>query len=70
MYFSSFNELLTMDGHGGYVWVAYLATLAVLVLNFIAVRVSTKSQQRALRWRHEAQSLNGELTQKPSEHHL
>ncbi len=30
MYFDSFDALLTMDGHGAYVWTAYLITIAVL----------------------------------------
>ncbi|MCP4465581.1 MAG: heme exporter protein CcmD [Halieaceae bacterium] len=30
MYFENFQALLTMDGHGGYVWSVYLLTLLVL----------------------------------------
>ena len=30
MYFDSFAALLTMDGHGAFVWSAYLITLLVI----------------------------------------
>ncbi len=30
MYFDSFGALLAMDGHGGFVWSAYLITLLVI----------------------------------------
>ena len=30
MYFDSFQALITMDGHGGYVWAAYLIALTVI----------------------------------------
>jgi heme exporter protein D len=36
MYFESFNAALTMDGHGGYVWTAYLVSTSVIVLLLIA----------------------------------
>ncbi|MEC8807505.1 MAG: heme exporter protein CcmD [Pseudomonadota bacterium] len=67
MYFSSFSELLYMDGHGSYVWIAYASTLLVLAANFVAIRWSTKSQERALRWRHEAQTLKQQLSNETSE---
>jgi len=31
MYFDSLNALLTMDGHGAYVWTAYAVTLLVII---------------------------------------
>jgi len=31
MYFDSLNALLTMDGHGAYVWTAYTVTLLVII---------------------------------------
>jgi heme exporter protein D len=31
MYFDSLQALLTMDGHGGYVWAAYLIAAAVIL---------------------------------------
>ena len=31
MYFESFSALLTMDGHGPYVWTAYAVTFTVLI---------------------------------------
>jgi heme exporter protein CcmD len=67
MYFSSFNELLNMDGHGGYVWVAYASTIFVLLANFVAIRMSIKSQERALRWQSEAKALNQQLSKENTE---
>jgi len=32
MYFESWSALLTMDGHGVYVWSAYFISLSVLAL--------------------------------------
>jgi len=31
MYFDNFHALLLMDGHGVYVWTAYLVTVLVIV---------------------------------------
>jgi heme exporter protein D len=31
MYFDNLHALLVMDGHGAYVWAAYLVTLLVIV---------------------------------------
>lgn len=36
MYFDSLHALLTMDGHGFYVWTAYLVTLVVVALTLIS----------------------------------
>ena len=36
MYFDNFNDLLTMGGHGPYVWAAYGIGLGVLVWNLLA----------------------------------
>ena len=36
MYFDRFDALLTMDGHGAFVWTAYLITIAVLAAILIA----------------------------------
>ncbi|MFV0477370.1 MAG: heme exporter protein CcmD [Parahaliea sp.] len=39
MYFDSVQALLTMGGHGPYVWAAYMITLAILaLLLFIPLR--------------------------------
>jgi heme exporter protein D len=35
MYFDSLQALLTMDGHGVYVWTAYLITIAVIVATLL-----------------------------------
>ena len=40
MYFESFEALLTMGGHGLYVWSAYGIAIAVLLLNQLVVKLS------------------------------
>ncbi len=52
MYFDSLGAILHMDGHGGFVWSAYLITIAVLALLLLAPR---RRQRRFLR------QLSGEL---------
>ena len=36
MYFDSIEALLSMDGHGGFVWTAYLITMVVIAGILIA----------------------------------
>jgi len=36
MYFESLHALFTMEGHGAYVWAAYLVTILVIVAVLIA----------------------------------
>ena len=40
MYFESFEALLTMGGHGLYVWSAYGIAIAVLFWNQLVVKLS------------------------------
>jgi heme exporter protein D len=42
MYFDSVHALLTMDGHGVYVWSAYLVTIAVIATTLLAPRYRRK----------------------------
>jgi|GWRWMinimDraft_6_1066014.scaffolds.fasta_scaffold689712_1 heme exporter protein D len=35
MYFASLHALLVMEGHGVYVWTAYLVTLLVIALTLL-----------------------------------
>jgi heme exporter protein D len=46
MYFDSLHALLTMDGHGAYVWTAYLVTLVVIAAVLLA---PLRRRQRCLR---------------------
>ena len=46
MYFHSLDALLHMDGHGAFVWSAYLITAAVVVLMLVSPR---RRQRRFLR---------------------
>jgi heme exporter protein D len=52
MYFDSLQALLTMDGHGLYVWTAYLVTVVVIALVLLA---PLRRKKRFLR------QLSGEL---------
>ena len=45
MYFQNISDVLSMEGHGGYVWAAYAITLLVLLLILLAPR---RRQQRFL----------------------
>jgi heme exporter protein D len=42
MYFSSFQDLLTMDGHGVYVWLAVIVSLVVLAWLVVAPLLSRR----------------------------
>jgi heme exporter protein D len=42
MYFDSLQTLLTMDGHGVYVWSAYLVTITVIAATLLAPRYRRK----------------------------
>lgn len=42
MYFDSVHALLAMDGHGVYVWSAYLVTFAVIATTLLAPRYRRK----------------------------
>ena len=46
MYFDSLDGLLHMDGHGGFVWAAYIITCTVVALLLLAPR---RRQRRFLR---------------------
>lgn len=47
MYFDNLQDLLAMDGHGLYVWMAYFVTLAIIALVLIApVRRSRRILQQ------------------------
>ena len=46
MYFDSFDALMHMDGHGGFVWAAYFITCTVVALLLLAPRLR---QRRFLR---------------------
>ena len=48
MYFDSFDALLTMDGHGAFVWTAYLITIAVLAAILITPGLRRKKFLRQL----------------------
>jgi heme exporter protein D len=42
MYFDSMGALLTMDGHGVYVWSAYLVTITVIAVTLLVPRYRRK----------------------------
>jgi heme exporter protein D len=43
MYFASFQDLLTMDGHGIYVWSAVILSLLVLVWLIVVPLLSRRA---------------------------
>jgi len=50
MQFDSFAEFVAMGGHGLYVWLAYGATVAVLLISSIGLRLARRKQILELRW--------------------
>ena len=54
-----------MDGHGGFVWLAYSTTILVLMINYAAARLAIRKQERALRWRHEVAAVQHKQTKQP-----
>jgi len=61
MYFDSFAELLQMGKHGFYVWIAYGATVLVLLLSWLSARgaflkTAQRLQQQAELAQRSAQS--------------
>lgn len=42
MSFDSFAEFLAMGGHGLYVWLAYAATIVVVLANVLSLRLARK----------------------------
>ncbi len=42
MSFESFADFLAMGGHGLYVWLAYVSTIAVVLANVLSVRLARK----------------------------
>jgi heme exporter protein D len=64
MSFDSVGELLTMGGHGLYVWMSYGASVIVVVANVIAVRrarARTLREARALERRLAATGAGAEI---------
>ena len=50
MQFDSFAAFVAMGGHGLYVWLAYGATLAVLLFSTIGLHLARRKQLTQLRW--------------------
>ncbi len=46
MYFDSFEAIVYMDGHGGFVWAAYAITAIVLVMILLAPRLRARASLR------------------------
>ena len=60
MYFDSIEALLSMDGHGGFVWTAYLITMVVIAGILIApVRRKKKFLQQLAGELKRAQAKHG-----------
>jgi heme exporter protein D len=56
MYFDSFHALLTMDGHGIYVWSVYLIATIVLAVLFIQPLFRRRQLMQQLRDQSRRQS--------------
>ena len=50
MQFSSLSELLVMNGHGVYVWVAYVTTVLVILGNLFSAKLGYKKVLQQLHW--------------------
>ncbi|CAA0087793.1 Uncharacterised protein [Zhongshania aliphaticivorans] len=49
MYFDNFAALIAMDGHGGYVWFSYGATVTILGILVIVAGQRRKQAERQIR---------------------
>jgi len=50
MYFDSFSDFLTMDGHGRYVWLAHGIFVLVFAFNiFLALSSRAESKKQVMR---------------------
>ena len=54
MQFDSFAEFIAMGGHALYVWLAYGATVAILIGSTVALALAKKRQMSQLRWSVQA----------------
>lgn len=54
MQFDSFASFIAMGGHALYVWLAYGATVSILIGSTVALRRATKRQMSQLRWSAQA----------------
>ena len=54
MQFDSVSDFFAMGGHALYVWLAYGATLSVLIVNTLVLRGARKRQLERLRWQAQA----------------
>jgi heme exporter protein D len=50
VYFDSLQELIEMGGHGLYVWLAYGATLVVLLTIYVVTFLSQRNVEKSIRW--------------------
>jgi heme exporter protein D len=48
MYFTSLNELVTMGGHGGYVWSAYIVSLIVIIALLVVPARQCRAELRRI----------------------
>jgi heme exporter protein D len=53
MQFESIAEFFAMGGHALYVWLAYGATIAVVLGSHVAVKRSLASELSKLRWANQ-----------------
>ena len=57
MYFDSFADLIAMDGHGVFVWLAYASFLLIIVWNLLAPKFRRKQVlESAKRYWHRVEA--------------
>ena len=60
MSFSSFEEFLSMGGHGLYVWLSYGAAVIIVVYNVVSVRLALRRFLQDARDRERRHGREGE----------
>ena len=66
MSFASLGEFLAMGGHGLYVWLAYGATLLVVVANVVSVRLAWRRRLRHISALHSRAEVSSTLSSERS----
>ena len=63
MQFDTVSDFFAMGGHALYVWLAYGATLLVLITNTLVLRGARKRQLERLRWQAQAAQQDSQINE-------
>ena len=66
MYFDSFNEFLTMGGHGLYVWLSYGIFIVVIAWNILTLRYNRKLSIKKAQRTWSRENSKEEIAERPS----